>query len=141
MKGPGGYAARALGPLVLLVLANIVLLLLPSFGGIVLESWVEVLWAVELSLVLQIVGNTVLVFYHRPWLEDLLGALFAGTGLLALVVFFVVFPLDFSGTGAAWLNTLIRVLLIAGMAGVLADGIVRMVRFIGERWGAGESNP
>ncbi len=140
-KKTGEYIGRALGLLVVLVAVNLVLLFLPSLDGVVRESWVDVLWAIELSLVLQIVGNTVLAFYRRAWLEGPLRAMFAGSGLLALVVFFIVFPLDFSKAAAAWLNTVIRVVLLLGMAGSFVAGVVELLGFIGERWGAGESNP
>jgi hypothetical protein len=144
-KKTGEYIGRALALLVILILVNLVLLFQASTNGIVRESWVDVLWAVDLSLVFQILGNSVLAFYRRVWLEGLLRAMFAGSGLLALIVFFIVFPLDFTQAVGPWLNTVVRVVLLAGMVGAFIDGIVQLLRFIGEgfpkKWGAGESNP
>lgn len=132
VKRTGEYVGRALALVVVLVLVNLVPLFRPASRGVVLETWADVLWAINLSLVLQIVGNGALVIYRRVWLEGLLRAMFAGSGLLALIVFYIVLPLDFSRVGGRWLDIAVRAVLVAGMVGAFVDGIVQLLRFIGE---------
>jgi len=125
----GEYVGAVFGNVVALVLVNLVLLGRPWTRGVVLESWVDILWAADLSLVVQIVGNLVLAFYRPAWLDALLRLFFSAAGLLSLVVFYAVFPLDFSSFVGEWLNLTVRIALVAGMAGTIIGGIVQLVRF------------
>jgi hypothetical protein len=125
----GEYLGSFFGNLVALVLVNMVMLWRPWTHGVVLESWVDILWAADLSIALQIVGNLVLAFYRPTWLDALMRVLFSAAGLLSLVVFWIVFPIDFSVLVGDWLNLLIRVCLAVGMAVTAIVGIVQMVRF------------
>lgn len=126
----GEYVGAVFGNIVALVLVNLVLLWRPWTRGVVLESWVDILWAADLSLVVQIVGNLLLAFYRPAWLDALTRLLIAAAGLLSLVVFYAVFPLDFSVLVGEWLNLTVRIALIVGMAGTVIAGIVQLVRFL-----------
>ena len=125
----GDYLGSVFGNVVALVIVNMVLLWRPWTHGVVLESWVDILWAADLSIALQIVGNLVLAFYRPAWLDALMRVLFSAAGLLSLLVFFVIFPIDFSGLVGEWLNLLIRVCMVVGMVATAIVGIVQMVRF------------
>lgn len=125
----GEYVGSAFGNVVALFLVNMVLLWRPWMHGAVLESWVDILWAADLSIALQIVGNLVLAFYRPAWLNALMRVVFSAAGLLSLIVFWVVFPLDFSALVGEWLNLVIRVALAIGMAATAVVGIVQLVRF------------
>jgi hypothetical protein len=78
----------------------------------------------------QVVGNLLLAFYHPPRLQALMRALFAAAGLLSAIVFFIVFPMDFSHLVGGWLNTLLKILLMIGIGVSLIACVVEFVRFI-----------
>jgi hypothetical protein len=126
----GDYVGGVIGNVIALVLVNTVLIWRPWTRGVVLESWADILWAANLSLVLQIVGNLVLAFYRPAGLEAFTRVVLAAAGLLSTIVFFIVFPLDFSALVGDWLNLTLRVLLIVGMGVTAVVLIVQLVRLI-----------
>lgn len=128
-KRTAEYVAAVIANIVVLVFMNTVMLWQQSTRGVVLESWVAILWAADLSLGMQILGNLFLAFYRPAWLSALMQALFSALGVLGLIVFFTVFPLDFSRLVGPWLNTLLRVVLVVGMVGSIIAFIVSVVRF------------
>jgi hypothetical protein len=97
---------------------------------VVLESWTDILWAANLSGAVEIVGNLLLIFYRPPRFNALIQAVFAAVGVLSIVVFVLVFPLDFSQIVGAWLNTLLRAVLILAAAGAAIACIVHLVRMV-----------
>ena len=54
-------------------------------------------------------------------------------GLVSVILFYIVFPLDFSLLVGPWLITLLRVVMIVGMGGAAIGAIVWLVRFIAGR--------
>jgi hypothetical protein len=98
--------------------------------GVILESWIEILWAANLSMIVQIVGNLLLAIYRPARMYSLLQAIFAGVGLVSVVVFYHVFPLDFSQIVGSWLNTLLKAVLIIAMAGLSIAIVVNLVRAV-----------
>ena len=128
-KRTGELAAAVVWNVIVLVFVNTVLLWRQATQGAILESWADILWAADISLMAQIVGNLLLCFYRPPWLSAFLRAVFAGTGLLSIIVFFIVFPLDFSHLVGAWLNTLLKIVMIVGMGGAFIGLVVELVRF------------
>jgi hypothetical protein len=126
----GHHVGAILGNLIGIAFVNTVLLWRHYTQGVVLESWVEILWAANLSLVVQMLGNLLLAFYRPPRFVALMRALFAAASLISLIVFFIVFPLDFSRLVGAWLNTLLKVLMAVGMGASFIAGTVHLVRFI-----------
>ncbi len=130
----GDYVGSIIGNAVALVLVNLILVWRPWTRGVVLESWVDILWAADLSLVIQIVGNLVLAFYRPRGLDASLQVVFTGAGLLSLIVFYLVFPLDFSVIVGEWLNLTVRIVLIVGMVGTAIGVIVQLVRLLTGRY-------
>jgi hypothetical protein len=126
----GHYVGAILGNLIGIAIINTVLLWRQHTQGVILSSWIDILWAANLSLVVQMLGNLLLAFYRPPRFAALMRALFAAASLVSLIVFFLVFPLDFSRLVGAWLNTLLKVLIVVGMAVTLITGTVQLVRFI-----------
>jgi hypothetical protein len=116
--------ANAIG----IVLFNTVPLWRQYTQGVVLEDFVRILWAANLSFLVQIAGNLSLMFYRPPRFAALVQILATSAGLLSLIVFYVVFPLDFSQVGVAWLNSALRIVLIAGMVGAVIGLIVQTVK-------------
>jgi hypothetical protein len=68
------------------------------------------------------------MFHRPPRFAALVQILTTSAGLLSLVVFFSVFPLDFSQIGIAWVNSALKVVLIAGMAGAALALVVQAVQ-------------
>ena len=116
--------ANAIG----IVLFNTVPLWRQYTQGVVLEDFVRILWAANLSFLVQIAGNLSLMFYRPPRFAALVQILATAAGLLSLIVFYLVFPLDFSQVGVAWLNSALRIVLIVGMVGAVIGLIVQTVK-------------
>ena len=131
-KKTGDLVASVIFNVIFLVFVNTIPLWQQAARGVITDTWSGVLWAMNISIGSQIAGNLFLLFYRPRWLSELLGAVFSATALLSVIVFFIVFPLDFSRIGLAWLNTLLRILCMIGMAGSLVGIIVHLVRFLGE---------
>ena len=123
-----------IGALIALVAINIYPLWQPLTRGVVTDAWPAILWAADLSLVAQIGGSLVLLFWRPRWLRNLFEVVFSATGLLSVAVFFAVFPLDFSLVVGEWLNTMLRVILIIGIAGAGIGLVVNLVRFLVFSW-------
>ena len=113
-----------------LVIVNTVPLWLHLTHGVILASWTSVLWAANLSMIAQIAGNLFLAIYRPARLYSLIQAVIAIAGLVSVIVFYQVFPLDFSQIAAGWLNILTRAALIVGMAGTALGIIIYMVRAV-----------
>ncbi len=96
--------------------------------GVVLDDFMRVLWAVNLSLLVQIAGSLSMIFYRPPRFAAAAQIIQTAAGMLSLIVFYVVFPLDFSVVGVAWVNSLLRVVMIAGMAGAGIAFVVQVAQ-------------
>jgi len=96
--------------------------------GVVLDDFIRVLWAVNLALLVQVAGSLSLVFYRPARFAGTVQVLSTAVGLLSMIVFYVVFPLDFSAVGAAWINSALRVVMIAGMAGMTLGLMVQAIQ-------------
>jgi hypothetical protein len=129
-KKTGDYVGAVVANVIVLVFVNTLLLWRQSTQGIVLESWADVLWALDASLGAQIAGNFLLCFYRPQWFSAIIRAFLAAAGLMSIIVFYVVFPLDFSHVVGAWLNALMKIVLIVGMAGSVIGIVIELVRFI-----------
>jgi hypothetical protein len=116
--------------LVGIAFVNTVLLWRQYTNGVILETWTNILWAANLSLIVQIVGNTVLAFYRPARAYSLIQAVISTVSLLSIIVFFIVFPIDFSQVAVGWLNTLLKVIMIICMPLGLLSIIIHVVRLI-----------
>jgi hypothetical protein len=132
-KRTGELVGSIIGNIVAIVIVNSVLFWRQYTHGVVLDSWVDILWAANLSFLVQIAGNLILAFYRPPRLYAFMELLFSAAGLVSVIVFFIVFPLDFSRIVGPWLNTLLRVVMIVGIGGGAIGVIVWLVRFIAGR--------
>ena len=129
-RSTGGFISSAVFDIILLVAVNLWRLWQPYTMGVVLPGWADILWAANLSLAAQIVGNVILAGYRPLWFHALMQAVFAAFSLLSLVVFLLVFPLDFTRVGIPWLNLALRVVFIVGIVGAAIGAVVNLVRFI-----------
>jgi hypothetical protein len=112
------------------VLVNLVLLWRQYTHGVILESWAEILWAANLSFAVQAAVSLVLCFYRPARLNAFLQLLSTAGGLVSVIVFFTVFPLDFAQMVGPWLNTLVKIFLIVGIGGTSIGVILWLVRFV-----------
>jgi hypothetical protein len=133
-KSAGDHAGAVIGNIIALVAINLYPLWRPLTAGVVTEGWTRILWAADLSLLAQIGGNLILLFWRPRWLRYLFELVFSAAGLLSVAVFFAVFPLDFSRVVGDWLNTLTRVILILGMLGTAIGVVVNLVRLLAFSW-------
>jgi hypothetical protein len=124
------FVGAIIGAIIGLVIVNTVPLWSHLTNGIILDSWVNILWAANLSMSVQIFGNFILALYHPARLYSFMQAIFAGVGLVSVFVFFIVFPLDFSLVVGNWLNLLVKAVLIVAMFGTAIGLIVNLFRAI-----------
>jgi hypothetical protein len=123
-----GIVVSIIGNIIGLAFVNTVSLWRQSTGGIILDSWTSVLWAWNLSIVVQIAGHLILAFYRPAHLYSFFQAVFSAAALVSALVFFVVFPLDFSRAVGSWLNTACRVFTGVGIFGAAIGLVVNLVR-------------
>jgi hypothetical protein len=119
-----------IGNIIGLAVLNTVILWRPFTHGVILDTWVSILWAANLSLIVQVAGHAMLAFYRPARFYAFVEMVFAGLGLLSVIVFFLVFPIDFSAISLPALNTVTRIALWCGMAGSAIATIVWLVRML-----------
>jgi hypothetical protein len=129
-KKTANFAGSAIAGIIGMVLVNTVLLWRHVTNGVVLETWVDILWAANLSFLVQLVGSIILAIHRPARLHSFIMAVQAAFGLLSVIVFYLVFPLDFSRLVGEWLNTVVKAALIVAMAGTSIAVIVEAVRAI-----------
>jgi hypothetical protein len=104
----------------------------------IIDSFPDILWALNTYLAVSIAGNLVLIFFHPRFLHHLLNAVFAIFGILATSVMLSIFPFDFSNLVGEWLNILIRIALIVGIVGSAIGVVVNIVKAVGAVFGIRE---
>ena len=127
-KKTSEFVGAFIGGIISLVIVNTVPLWRPLTYSVVLETWIYILWAANLSIIVQMAGNLFLAIYHPARLYSFLQAIMAAAGLVSVIVFYQVFPLDFSQVVGNWLNIFFRVLLVLGMVGSAIAILVHLVR-------------
>jgi hypothetical protein len=129
-KRAGDYVGAVFGNIVAIAFVNTVPLWQHLTAGVITERWVDILWAANLSLAVQIVGNLLLLLYRPGWFQSFMQAVFSAAGLFSLIVFFIVFPLDFSRVVGEWLNLAVKVAIIVGMGVTFIVTVVSIVRML-----------
>jgi hypothetical protein len=124
------FIGAIIGAILGIVIVNTVPLWSRLTHGVILDSWVNILWAANLSMFAQIVGNGMLAVYRPARLYSLVQGILAAAGLVSVIVFFNVFPLDFSQVIGSWLNVLTKAAMILAMFGTSLGIIVYMVRAV-----------
>ena len=124
------FVGNIIGAVIGLVIVNTVPLWSRFTHGVILDSWVNILWAANLSMVAQIIGNFVLAIFRPARFYSFIQAILAIAGLVSVVVFFNVFPLDFSQVIGSWVNLLAKAALVLAMFGTVVGIIVYLVRAV-----------
>ena len=132
-NNPGGYVFSAVINAVMLWVMNQLPVWKPFF---LLDSYSEVLWAINMSLIVQIILNLVLIFFHPLFFHHLIQTVFSLVSIIALLWIVQVFPLDFSSRLGDWFNLVFRIVLIIGIVGSAIGGITNFVRFLRALFGA-----
>jgi hypothetical protein len=112
------------------IFMNTVPLWLQYTKGVILPTWIYILWAVNLSLIVRTAGNLVLAVRRPARLYLIIQSINMTIGLMSMIVFLTVFPINFSAIGAAGLNTLIVVFTVIGLALGTLGVIVNLVKAI-----------
>jgi hypothetical protein len=131
------FAVAAIVNFIFMVLANAHDAWRPLLGGIVTDSFDDVLWAVNLGCVLQIFGNLVLSVTSPHPLRRLTEFVFSIGALVAAVVFYRVFPLDLARFGEP-VVVLGRVIAFLGVAAASMTILVNFMRVVGPLTRAGD---
>jgi hypothetical protein len=129
-KKTSEFVGAIIGAIIGIIFVNSVPAWQYRTNGVILVTWVNILWAANLSMIVQILGNLALAIYRPARLYSFLQAIIAFVGLGSTIVFYWVFPLDFSQIVGNWLNILVRVLMVIGMVGSLIAIGVHLVRTI-----------
>jgi hypothetical protein len=103
------YILSIIAYLVLLYIANNLLNWNLSF---VSSSFSQVLWAINLAIGVSIFINILLISYDSPWFRHSMKALMNIFTLLAVYIFYIVFPLYFSQTNTVIAVKFILIILI-----------------------------
>jgi hypothetical protein len=133
-KKTGQLIGAIFGNIVGIILVNSIMVWRQWTQGVILETWMDILWAANLSLIVQLAGNLVLIFYRQRAFSVFMDVVFSAVSLVSLIVFFIVFPIDFSVLVGDWLNTVLKVVVIVAMGGTLIGFIVNLVRLLTGRW-------
>ena len=129
-KKTSEFIGNVIGAIIGLVIVNSVPFWLHLTHGVILETFSTILWAANLSMITQIVGNISLAIYRPARLFNFIQAIMAVAGLVSVIVFYVVFPLDFSQVVGNWLNILTKAALILAMFGTAVGIIIYLVRAV-----------
>lgn len=121
------YIGGIIGNAILLIILN----LLPNWNlSFITEEFPDVLWAINLSLGVQIFGYFVLIFIHPLFLHHLANVVFSAVSLIPIYVLYVVYPLDFTGLGLAWVDKLFKIILIVAFVATVIAVIVHLIKGI-----------
>jgi hypothetical protein len=122
-----GYIIAAAVNAVMLCLINI----WPGWERVsfLTEDTAELIWLVNVSIVVSIAVNLVYVVHDPQWLKSLGDLITTGVGLVVLTRIWRVFPFDFSGYSANW-GFVARLLLVVAIAGSGIGLVVQTVTLI-----------
>jgi hypothetical protein len=137
-KARPSRAARRFGYVVAIVLNAAMLVAINAWPGwdvvpFLTDDTVDVLDAVNASIVVTLAANVVYVFRDPPRVRAIGDAVTTVVGLVAMIVIWRVFPLDVS---SGW-ETVARVLLGIGIVGSAIAIVTNLVRLVHPRPVAG----
>jgi hypothetical protein len=122
-RGTLGFAVAATFHFFFLLFLNAHELWRPWFGGLVTERFSEVLWAVNLGLVVQIFGNALLSVSSTRLLRRIMEVVFSLGALVGALAFYRVFPLDLTRFG----DSAVVLARVVFFLGVVAASMVVLV--------------
>jgi hypothetical protein len=127
-RRPSAYVAGAIVNIVMLWLVNAI----PGWDWrFITGDFPAVLWALNLSIGMQIAGNALLLFLHPRLLHHLVQAVMQVASLLAVVVMVTVYPFAFDEVLFNGADVVVRVLLYVGIGGTVIGIIVHGIKAVG----------
>ncbi len=84
-------------------------------------SFVQCLWAINLSFMVTIFVNFIFLFFDRRWFRHLMEAFSNVFSFLSGFIFWRVFPLDISPLWAHWINLFLILILIFTLISILVE--------------------
>ena len=102
---------------------------IPWLGGIVTDRFADVVWAIDLSLWVQIIGNGILIAIHPRILRRLLDLVSTVFGALSVYVTWSVYPFEFDRlfVGLDGIVPIVLVVLLVVMGFAFIANVVRVV--------------
>jgi hypothetical protein len=132
-KRPRERRADAIGAIVGNALVLVIASTYPSWGpwtaGVVTPSFANVVWAVTLTCVVTMAGNTLLLAFPTRTLKHVVDLVSASASLLSTAVVLSVFPFAFARIGLPWVDLIVWIVLLAALIGIAVGLCVRLVRF------------
>lgn len=121
------FVGSIIGAIIGLVIMNTYTIWQRFTHGVVLDSWFNILWAANLSMVVSIIGNLLLAVYRPAHMYSFVQLITSLASILSAFVFYGIFPLDFSQIALGWLNNIFKILTIVGIVGGSISAIVYLV--------------
>ncbi|MDA8219160.1 MAG: hypothetical protein M0Z94_16265 [Dehalococcoidales bacterium] len=118
-----GYGATVVVNLILLYIMNN---LLAWHFPFLTDSFVAVLWVMNLSLLAGIVGNALLLAYDDFWFHQVVRIATNIFGFAVVYTLLVIFPFDLP---EAW-DIIVRIALVAALVGIGIGTLVESVRLV-----------
>jgi hypothetical protein len=133
-KGPDKTRSRK-GEYIGSIVANLIFLLIvnkvPDWNlSFITESYPSVLWAVNLSIFVQIVGNALLIFFDPRWLRHLANLAFNIFGVISIAVVYAIYPFNFAVFGMEWYDVAAKIMLLIALFATAIAGAVHGVQFV-----------
>jgi hypothetical protein len=93
----------------------------------VTSALTEVLWFINLSIVVAIIGNILMLLYRPDWFRNVTKIVLNIVAFVAVYFVYIIFPFNFSNS---FLNWGLAALLILAMIGIIIATIVEIYLLI-----------
>lgn len=124
-----GYAIALLVNLALLWVVHQYPVWIPWLGGVVTERFADVVWAIDLSIWVQIIGNGILIAIHPRILRRILDLVSTAFGALSMYVTWSVYPFEFDRlvAGLDGIVVVLMILILVALGLALVANVVRVI--------------
>lgn len=123
------YALGFAVNLMLLLIVHAYEIWLPSTRGVVTEAWPAVLWAIDLSIAIQLAGNALLFLTHPRPLRAAVDLVEIAASWVAMSACLAVYPFEFSLL-AGGLDVVARVSMILVLFALAIAFLVNVVKLL-----------
>lgn len=117
------YIFSIFANLILYYIANNILNWNLSF---IAPTFSQVLWAINLSIGITILGNILLIVYNPAWLRHIVKAIMNFFALIATYIFYTVFPLTLNPI----YTLMVQILLILAMIAVIISILFEIFKLL-----------
>ncbi len=85
------------------------------------DSYIQCLWAINLSFAVTIFTNFIFLFFDRRWFRHLMESLCNVFSFISGYVFWRVFPLELNATWTRWVNLGLILILVFTLLSILVE--------------------